>query len=401
MDSDILRMSRVDYLPANSPEVDFSMVLARTIDSIKSDPSQLRNTVYELARTKLLYVARERNPTISTLELRRLMLVFETAIERVEAHASRQDEMQALQSIAELIDPADSAYGPKSDQRDPVLILDQTAVASDALHIPNFPASSERGPLLSKREKKWSHAATALRGGIAAIVAVVALCVIMNKYLAVPEPRTSLGLSASTRAIQKSDAEKSTRVARAQLPILPPQSPTLPLPSVYGIYAISNGELYELEALPGRVPDQRVFMSTPVKTPSRTMLPDGRIAFIVFRRDMTVNAPDRVAIRVIAKVVRGMTFNTAGKASTAALDDQWAIRSTSYDLRVAPLSDHPEMLLLRPENSDFVLPAGRYGLVLKGQAFDFNVAGPITEPAQCLERVAAANGDFYSECRSP
>jgi hypothetical protein len=401
MDSDILRMSRVDYLPANSPEVDFSMVLARTIDSIKSDPSQLRNTVYELARTKLLYVARERSPTISTLELRRLMLVFETAIERVEAHASRQDEMQALQSIAELIDPADSAYEPKSDQRDPVLILDQTAVASDALHIPNFPASSERGPLLSKREKKWSHAATALRGGIAAIVAVVALCVIMNKYLAVPEPRTSLGLSASTRAIQKSDAEKSTRVARAQLPILPPQSPTLPLPSVYGIYAISNGELYELEALPGRVPDQRVFMSTPVKTPSRTMLPDGRIAFIVFRRDMTVNAPDRVAIRVIAKVVRGMTFNTAGKASTAALDDQWAIRSTSYDLRVAPLSDHPEMLLLRPENSDFVLPAGRYGLVLKGQAFDFNVAGPITEPAQCLERVAAANGDFYSECRSP
>jgi hypothetical protein len=401
MDSDILRMSRVDYLPANSPEVDFSMVLARTIDSIKSDPSQLRNTVYELARTKLLYVARERNPTISTLELRRLMLVFETAIERVEAHASRQDEMQALQSIAELIDPADSAYEPKSDQRDPVLILDQTAVASDVLHIPNFPASSERGPLLSKREKKWSHAATALRGGIAAIVAVMALCVIMNKYLVLPEPRTSLGLSASTRAIQKSDAEKSTRVARVQLPILPPQSPTLPLPSVYGIYAISNGELYELEALPGRVPDQRVFMSTPVKTPSRTMLPDGRIAFIVFRRDMTVNAPDRVAIRVIAKVVRGMTFNTAGKASTAALDDQWAIRSTSYDLRVAPLSDHPEMLLLRPENSDFVLPAGRYGLVLKGQAFDFNVAGPITEPAQCLERVAAANGDFYSECRSP
>jgi hypothetical protein len=333
--------------------------------------------------------------------LRRLMLVFETAIERVEAHASRQDEVQALQAIAELIDPADSAYGPKSGQRDPVLILDQTAVASDVLHIPNFPASSERGPLLSKREKKWSHAATALRGGIAAIVAVMALSVIMNKYLALPEPRTSLGLSASTRAIQKSDAEKSTRVARVQLPILPPQSPSLPLPSVYGIYAISNGELYELEALPGRVPDQRVFMSTPVKTPSRTMLPDGRIAFIVFRRDMTVNAPDRVAIRVIAKVVRGMTFNTAGKASTAALDDQWAIRGTSYDLRVAPLSDNPEMLLLRPENSDFVLPAGRYGLVLKGQAFDFNVAGPITEPAQCLERVAAANGDFYSECRSP
>jgi hypothetical protein len=142
-------------------------------------------------------------------------------------------------------------------------------------------------------------------------------------------------------------------------------------------------------------------MSTPVQTPSRTVLPDGRIAFIVFRRDMTVSAPDRVAVRVIAKVTRGMTFNTAGRASTTSLDDQWAIRSTSYDLRVAPLSDNPEMLLLRPENTDFVFPAGRYGLVLKGQAFDLSVDGPITEPAQCLERVAAANGNFYSECRSP
>ena len=82
-------------------------------------------------------------------------------------------------------------------------------------------------------------------------------------------------------------------------------------------------------------------------------------------------------------------------------DDEWAIRGTSYDLRVAPVNGNAEMLLLRPGNPDFVFPAGRYGLVLKGQAFDFSVAGPITESVQCLERVAAANGNFYSECRSP
>jgi len=48
-----------------------------------------------------------------------------------------------------------------------------------------------------------------------------------------------------------------------------------------------------------------------------------------------------------------------------------------------------------------VLPAGRYALVIKGQAYDFTVAGPITEAAQCLERVDAANGTFYSECGRP
>jgi hypothetical protein len=78
-------------------------------------------------------------------------------------------------------------------------------------------------------------------------------------------------------------------------------------------------------------------MSTPVKTASRTMLPDGRLSFIVFRRDLTTNAPDHVAVRIIAKVIRGMTFDSVDKASITNLDDQWAIRGTSYDLRVAPL----------------------------------------------------------------
>ena len=44
---------------------------------------------------------------------------------------------------------------------------------------------------------------------------------------------------------------------------------------------------------------------------------------------------------------------------------------------------------------------GRYALVLKSQAFDFTVSGPITEPGHCLERTEAANGTFYSECRNP
>ena len=48
------------------------------------------------------------------------------------------------------------------------------------------------------------------------------------------------------------------------------------------------------------------------------------------------------------------------------------------------------MLMIRPDNSNFVFPAGRYGLVIKGQAYDFTVAGPVTEPAQCLEGVKAA-----------
>src|SRR5262249_61411040 len=91
-----------------------------------------------------------------------------------------------------------------------------------------------------------------------------------------------------------------------------PQSSPFPLPTVYGVYAVSGGHLHELEALAGRVLDQRVFMSTPIRTVSRTVLPDGQIVFVVYRRDVASSAPERVTVRVIAKIMRAMTFNTAG-----------------------------------------------------------------------------------------
>ena len=105
-------------------------------------------------------------------------------------------------------------------------------------------------------------------------------------------------------------------------------------------------------------------------------------------------------MRVIAKIRQSLKFARTGKAETAKLDDVWTVRNISYDFRVAPMKENPEMLLLRPENPDFAFSPGRYALVLKGQAYDFTVAGEITETAHCLERTEAANGTFYSECKT-
>jgi hypothetical protein len=89
------------------------------------------------------------------------------------------------------------------------------------------------------------------------------------------------------------------------------------------------------------------------------------------------------------------------KAKFASVDGQWAIRSNAYDFRVAPLKSNPEMIVIKPEKDDFALPAGRYALILKGQAYDFSIDGQITEPAQCVERADTLNGPVYSECRNP
>ena len=131
---------------------------------------------------------------------------------------------------------------------------------------------------------------------------------------------------------------------------------------------------------------------------SRTTLPDGRIVFIVFRRDFTNSAPERISIRIVAKV-RALSFDPQGKGTNSSLEDMWTIRNISYDFRVAPLVENGEMFVIRPEDANFSFPAGRYALALKGQAYDFTVAGVVTETAQCIERVEAVNGTFYAECR--
>jgi hypothetical protein len=190
-------------------------------------------------------------------------------------------------------------------------------------------------------------------------------------------------------------AEAKTNVSQQANP------PAFPVPSDYGIYALSNGALSELSALSERVPDRRIAVSTPINRPSRTTLPDGKAKFIIFRRDLAGNAPERIDVRVVARVVRASTFDARGKPSYVAVSDAWNIRNLSYEFRVRPIAGNPEMLLVQSENPDFILPAGRYALVLKEQGYDFVVAGAVTDLSQCLERTDAVNGAFYSECKKP
>jgi hypothetical protein len=391
-------------LAARSPEVDFAVVLSRVIKSIEDDPAQLRNAVYELARIKLRREAWRRNPPINLVEARRLTLALESAIERVETIYSKHDELRALESLDRLIESSEiDAREVLIEPREPLLIVNQApAQTADADQLPVFLTRAKDTSLNVERSLHWPGAAPLLRGAMVAIFAV-ALCVVLSQFglLGNQAPQTA----AST--VQKNASPEPKPVVQApgqalQSPATTlPQSSPFPLPTVYGVYAVSGGQLHELEALRGRVPDQRVFMSTPIRTLSRTVPPDGQIVFILYRRDVASSAPERVTVRVIAKIMRAMTFSPAGQASVENVEDSWTIRNVSYEFRVAPLSESSEMLMIRPENVDFVFPAGRYGLVIKGQAYDFTVAGSITEAAQCLEGVQASNGTFYSECQNP
>ena len=436
----------------SSLEVDFALALLSGIELAKKDPAQLRHIVYALARVWLEREVRKQghdgSPSVNLCETPRLMLAFEAAIGHVERFSREQETLPYppadLRSLHGC--PADAAVyelrqSPQADQArkpneahapyqshelyEPVR-GESADVPPPGLVEPNVTGSNQAWNTIDTRglgggqvaKQQTAGSALLLRGLVFSFAVVVpslvAYALLKPGVEMAPAARTSivhvghpavppteatssrpvLVAAASPDFVQQSFSEGRITIKAAQS-----EQSSWPLPSVYGVYAVNGGQLIELEPLVGRVPD-KVFMTSPISTPSRIRLADGRIGFIVFRRDVANSPPDRIAVRVIAKIKQSLKFARTGKAETARLDDVWTVRNISYDFRVAPIRENPEMLLLRPENPEFKFAPGRYALVVKGQAYDFTVAGEITETAQCLERTEAANGTFYSECRT-
>jgi len=372
-------------------EVEFALILSRMINAVKQDPSQMRLAIYEFARARLKLDA----SWADEVERARLSAALETAINGVEDYTKRYEEQPRL-----LHPTAFAQVGvgfPPAESASTSMVAIQPANATPAEGIPPgvVRLRPEVLPILKLRTGGDSSSLIRFFVGGLLFAAVASFAIYVQRTntasptaaaVAPPSisPRQDLTTGGGTTAVVSSN------------------SAPFPLPSDYGVYALSgNAALRELQPLSIQVPDKRVALSTPINEPSHTSLPDGKMKFVVFRRDLAGNAPDRMEVRVVARVVRALTFDGKGKASYVPVSDAWSIRNLSHEFRVRPIAGNPEMLLIQAENADFALPAGRYVLVLKGQGYDFTVAGKPTDPSQCLERTDAANGEFYSDCQKP
>jgi len=238
---------------ANLPSVDFSSVLTRTIESIRDDPAQLRNAIYELARVKLQKEAAAKSPPLSILETRRLMLALETAIERVETFSSQQDVSQARQSLHGIAGNTGIDLESFAAAHDPMLVIDQPPGREHTPHAaPTSPAATSKRNVTGwlRRLGAGPLARTAVVTAVA-----VALIVIAGRQFA-PVGRTPAALSAFMPKVLRSDppaqgaAETTPPQPKPQPQPAAAPSTALPLPSAYGVYAISDGQLDELTALP-------------------------------------------------------------------------------------------------------------------------------------------------------
>jgi hypothetical protein len=176
---------------------------------------------------------------------------------------------------------------------------------------------------------------------------------------------------------------------------------SFPRPTAYGVYAIADDRLIDLDQVQTSPADPRTRYLLQIVKPSRTVINEPKLSFVAYRRDFVTTVPEKVPVKIAARLAKAMTFDANGKAVVAPpASDTWIVRDQGYDLRVQPLRDSPEMVLLRPESEDFVFPSGRYVLQLGGQSYDFVVGGPVTDPGQCVEGVATARGPAYYECRT-
>lgn len=383
MAPEIVRAEGGDTAPDTSREVEFALMLSRVIDSVEKNPEFLRATVYELARHKL----KEEFASESFGDLRKLSKSLETAIAGVEAFNRKEEGVGASSLLGATPAQGKALISAHSLNQHVASALESVSPVSEA-HV-----FGSGGAPAWKRPSRFGTVrgfVTALAIALAVISTVVLVGVLRNNgYIVVNQPAPMLP-KANTAAPPESAAK-----AVDPKPVAP--SPTVP--TSFGIYAVSDGKLYELDVLPGRAPDPRIAISSIITAPSRTTLPDGHVSFVIYRRDSASNAADRAEVRLVARIEREASFDKNGKQVVTDIDDNWVMRNISIPHRTAPKKDNPEMYEVRSENPDVPLAPGRYALVLKGFAYDFSVAGPVTDPRQCLERLVATNGRFYSECK--
>jgi hypothetical protein len=376
-------MSSGDLIPNNhnspepaSNEVQFALVIARMIDEVKNSPEHMRQAVYDLARYKL----QEQFTYADAKDIGRTQQALETAIRGVEEFSKQQFGIPAASPVSQVGDGAAARPNLPAPPAwlQPGLEIDPEPVGVLKPVHPMWP------PI------KWTAAMLVILGGVLVAVQQRERFASLGQYL----PRYESPVAPEQQRAAAQPAEDSA-------PKPPrPAKPNPLRPTDYGVYAIGSESLSELQLLPGRPPDIRVAVSAAFKVPNRTTLPNGHPRFIVFRREAATNISDRAEVRVVARIAREFSAEAAGKKPDDA-DGTWVIRNISFPFRSSPVPDSPDMYELHSEDPALKLTPGRYALILKSQAYDFSIEGEIVDARQCIERVVAANGAFYTDCKKP
>ena len=417
-------------VPASAQPVDYYSILLDGIHNAEQSPEQLRALVYDRARFNIRRDLLFGHSSMALADVVQQVTAFEIAIARIEA-ASKESQARIVYRKDDAPGPARSTFNSavirmdtnsKDSQEDLIYRSEEAprSASNNALEIilprSPIPMFEDLGPVQRVDNFRFGQSPEKAKGfGVTAIqlvasallgmlcIAVIVMTVVLwhssniqPKIEAVVSPKIDAVQNQPQPAavsIKRSSGEDDARPADA-----PPKLP-FPVPTSFGIYALSDNKLVKLEPLPTKVPDPRVTLSAEITKPSTTVISADKPAFILYRRELLNDAPDRLTLRVVARMEQ-QTKIVDGKAITTKLDQSWRIRNTSLELKVSPIPGQREMIIAR-EDDKLVLTPGRYVLVVSGLGYDFTVAGSAPSPTHCLEQFETGNGPVFTECKAP
>src|SRR5262245_1348042 len=376
-------------VPAPTRPLDYYSILQEAIKTAKHNSCQLRALVYDRARFNLNRDILDGHPSMGLADLVQQVRDFELAVARIEANA--------------VDDPAEPerAEAPLARSSNEIEILPAERTTS---------RYAQLGPI------KWTDNLNYVRWpeeflhyvrsvnrfigfaflGIVFVSAIVIAATLWRSPKGSREIETThkLPQAEDTAVAQSSPNEKKASPQIETSPKLP-----FPLPTSFGIYVLNDNKLTELETLPINVPDPRVALSAEIKNPSTVTISDHKPAFILFRRELLNNAPQKVILRVIARMTQE-TKIVNGKPVIGKVEGSWRVRDISRELKISPIAGQREMLIARLDDG-VSLPAGRFALVVNRLGYDFTIDGPMQAPEFCLEGFETANGTVFTQCRAP
>jgi hypothetical protein len=379
-------------IPAKAKSLDYYSVLLDAIHKTEQNSAQLRALVYERARFNIKREFLFEYSSLGLSEIVQHVNDFELAVARIEASAVDCKPNAVYRGQLELsdIDRSLSGNGVQIIPANAAPLLYEED--SSLYHQPENPRF---GPRLNEAWPYFRRAILLVGSGLAIMAFIGAATIAGTLWHSLTQPsrfeiaRKSVSVGETATSPYNTNDESARPANKSPKPLFP-------LPSSFGIYALSDNKLFKLEALPIRVPDSRVALSAEITKPSITTISGNKPAFILFRRDLQNSAPEKVTLRVVARVVHETKF-VGGKPSIVNLEGSWRVRNTSIEYKVSPIPGQPEMVMAHTDNNQS-LAAGRYALVLNGIGFDFTVEGSIQASAHCLEEFEALNGTVFSEC---
>ena len=171
------------------------------------------------------------------------------------------------------------------------------------------------------------------------------------------------------------------------------------LPKFFGVYAESAGDLVELVAHPQS--STRYFAiggADLLKTLPGPTFATGDLSFIIYSKAVTALKATRLSVAKIGRMTLQLhiPYGTKRVESKKNFEPpRWHVLDQGWQVRIAPVAGHSEMIRLVPEDP---FPPGAAALQFAGEIYDFRIEGEANDPRDCLVRIINLAGAEYLFC---